>query len=410
MSDFKELIKSFPKTREYVRDFFVYGFKTRDDFKDKSGRTYDNERRRIESWLGDFVRRDYTSSGKNISLAIDSNLLDTNPLYRVWKTKSFTDNDILLHFYLLDYLNTEEGYTVEQITDGLISDYDMFFDPQMIRRKCNTYVKEGILRKEKSGKDLLYFKNENFADLTDSNPELTTALKFFTQSSPLGIVGDTILDNINETNDTFRIKHGFFVHTLEDEILLLLLSAMRQKCEIKLKLRGTRKPVNLELAGVPLQIFISTRSGRRFLCLYLTEKRRFHCARLDSIKEVELCKPFADYDDLKQALIHNHDSLWGVSFQNNTRNRLEKVKLTLHIDEEKEPFIVERLEREGKGGIITKIAPDTYTYEKQAFDSHEMLPWLRTFTGRIIDLECDNDYVKRQFTQDMQRMFELYDI
>ena len=30
MSEFKELIKSFSKSREYVWDFFVYGFKTRD--------------------------------------------------------------------------------------------------------------------------------------------------------------------------------------------------------------------------------------------------------------------------------------------------------------------------------------------------------------------------------------------
>ena len=61
MSDFKELIKSFPKTREYVRDFFVYGFKTRDEFKEKIARTYDNERRRIESWISGFIKQDYTA-------------------------------------------------------------------------------------------------------------------------------------------------------------------------------------------------------------------------------------------------------------------------------------------------------------------------------------------------------------
>lgn len=32
MSEFRELIKSFSKSREYIRDFFVYGFKTRDEF------------------------------------------------------------------------------------------------------------------------------------------------------------------------------------------------------------------------------------------------------------------------------------------------------------------------------------------------------------------------------------------
>ena len=36
MSEFKELIKSFSRSREYIHDFFIYGFKTRDDFTDKA--------------------------------------------------------------------------------------------------------------------------------------------------------------------------------------------------------------------------------------------------------------------------------------------------------------------------------------------------------------------------------------
>ena len=421
MSEFKELIKSFPKTREYVRDFFVYGFKTRDDFKAKSGRTYDNERRRIESWLAPFVKQDYTGKGKNISLAIDSNLLDTNPLYRVWKTKSFTDNDIQLHFFLFDYLNTEEGFTIEQIADGFLEEYEICFDTQLIRRTCNAYIKEGLIRTEKIGKELLYYKNENFADIAARTPRLDHALSFFTQSAPLGIIGDTILDNIDTKNSTFRLKHGFFVHTLEDEMLLLLLTAMREKCNVTVKIRGTRSLEESIFSGTPLQIFTSTQTGRRFLCIHLTEKKRFHCLRLDGIKNVELCKPASDdaspdtdstaaYDRLKQALDNNRPYLWGVSFQNGSRSRLEKVKLTIHADEEREMFIVERLQREGRGGRITKAAPHTFVYETEVFDSTEMLPWLRTFTGRIIDLECDNAFVRRQFVCDMQNMYELYDI
>ena len=67
MSEFQELVKRFPKTREYIRDFFVYGFKTRDEFVYKSPRTYDNERRRLESWLGRYVRKDHVSGGASIS-------------------------------------------------------------------------------------------------------------------------------------------------------------------------------------------------------------------------------------------------------------------------------------------------------------------------------------------------------
>ena len=79
MSEFKELIKSFSKSREYVRDFFVYGFKTRDEFGGWSGRTYDNERRRLESWLSGYVRQDYSRNAKNNYITIASNLLDTKP-------------------------------------------------------------------------------------------------------------------------------------------------------------------------------------------------------------------------------------------------------------------------------------------------------------------------------------------
>lgn len=50
---FNELIKNFDNIRQLMRDFYVFGFKSRADFADKSARSYDNERRRIESWLGE---------------------------------------------------------------------------------------------------------------------------------------------------------------------------------------------------------------------------------------------------------------------------------------------------------------------------------------------------------------------
>ena len=173
MSEFHELIKSFAKSREYVRDFFVYGFKTRDEFDGWSGRTYDNERRRLESWLSGYVRQEYTGSGttkgKNIYLSIDSNLLDTNPLYRVWKAKSFTDNDIMLHFYILDYLRKFPNRTADEITDGLLADYGKIFDPQSVRRKCNQYAAEGMLVNEKKGREVLYRLNPPFQELTGAH-------------------------------------------------------------------------------------------------------------------------------------------------------------------------------------------------------------------------------------------------
>ena len=55
MSSYSELIKNFERIRAYMREFYVYGFKSRDGYNQKSARSYDDERRRIESWLGDHM-------------------------------------------------------------------------------------------------------------------------------------------------------------------------------------------------------------------------------------------------------------------------------------------------------------------------------------------------------------------
>ena len=91
MSAYTELIKNFERTRAYMREFYVYGFKHREQYAAKSPRSYDDERRRVESWLGDHMGFVRTPEGKNVFLSIDSRRMDHNPLYKAWKAKSFTD-------------------------------------------------------------------------------------------------------------------------------------------------------------------------------------------------------------------------------------------------------------------------------------------------------------------------------
>ena len=101
---YSELIKDFGRIREYMRQFYVYGFRTRDEYDGKSARSYDNERRRIESWLGEYMSFRQDSTGKVTFISVDSRSIMHNPLYRAFKAKSFTDNDITLHFYILDII------------------------------------------------------------------------------------------------------------------------------------------------------------------------------------------------------------------------------------------------------------------------------------------------------------------
>ncbi len=410
MSDFQELVKSFPKTREYVRDFFVYGFKTRDEFKDKSPRTYDNERRRLESWLGDHVRKDHVSNGANISLAIDSNLLDTNPLFRVWKTKSFTDNDIVLHFLILDLLQDGAELTVEEITSALLEEYEALFDIQIVRRKCNAYEKEGLLNKKKSGKTVVFSIDNSLAVWIKSNEGMLDALAFYQMAGNFGIIGNYLSEQLDHHNQTFRVKHSFCVHTLEEEILFDLLDAMNKKTDVRLEIKSSKNGALNTADCTPLQIFISTRSGRRFLCGYVKKSRRFTCYRLDTVKTVTLLGESEKYEELLELLGRNRSYLWGVSFQGNDRHHLNRLTMKIQALEPFEQYIVERLKREGRGGTVTRIERNVYQYEIEVFDCNEILPWIRTFIGRILSLECTDKSVERRFYRDLRTMYRMYQI
>ena len=85
-------------------------------------------------------------------------------------------------------------------------------------------------------------------------------------------------------------------------------------------------------------------------------------------------------------------------------------RLELYIDTEKEPFVLKRLYREGKGGNVSQTGTNTFTYTTQVFDVNEMLPWIRTFTGRIIKLETSHPGLKSLFMRDMEEMYKMYDI
>jgi len=132
MADFSELVKRFDKIRDYMHDFYVYGFKSRLDFTKKSPRTYDNERRRIESYLSGHMQWDYRNGAKISFVSLDCAQVLNNPLYAAWKSKSFTANDIMLHFFLLDSL-CESPLTIEELTQEVCTRCELVLDSQTIR-------------------------------------------------------------------------------------------------------------------------------------------------------------------------------------------------------------------------------------------------------------------------------------
>ena len=81
--------------------------------------------------------------------------------------------------------------------------------------------------------------------------------------------------------------------------------------------------------------------------------------------------------------------------------------MTIHASES-EPHIWQRLQREKRTGSVEKLDSQTFLFKADVYDAMEMLPWIRTFIGRIDKLECSNPGVLERFYQDIDAMAALY--
>ena len=224
---YSELIKNFSRIRVYLRSFYVYGFRHRNEFTQKSARSYDNERRRVESWLGEYMSFGQDAEGRRVFLSVDSRAIQENPLYRAFRTKSFTDRDITLHFHILDILKVMGGLSITEIMDQLsdrLSEFenDELPDESTIRKKLREYTSLGLIETAKRGRETIYMLSEDHIDLTSWG----AAAAFFSEAAPLGVVGSFLQDRLPEKFRKFRFKHHYILNALDSEILYELFTAI----------------------------------------------------------------------------------------------------------------------------------------------------------------------------------------
>ena len=412
MSSYSELIKNFERIRAYMREFYVYGFKSRDEYAQKSARSYDDERRRMESWLGEHMRFIRTAEGKNMFISIDSRAVKRNPLYNAWKTKSFTDGDITLHFILFDILHKAgETYSLAEIMDRIAGwylakvDTPLAFDESTVRKKLKEYVELGLISTEKQGRKTLYKRVEspNISALGD-------VLDYFSEVAPCGVIGSFLLDK-KQTDGAgaFSFKHHYITGTLDSGVLAALFTAMREKSVITVSSRVRKKNEPSRIRVIPLRVLISVQSGRQHLLAYQPDCDGMKALRIDSLSNVKIEEQTPRFDELRQWLDDMKPMTWGINTASSSirEKPLERVEFTIVVAPYEE-HIYRRLLREKRVGKVKKIDERTYRFSAKVYDSNELLPWLRTFICRITDIKFSNTTVERRFKQDLLEMYRMY--
>ena len=239
---------------------------------------------------------------------------------------------------------------------------------------------------------------------------LCSALDFFSKYFIFGEMGIFLKGRISNNDiSPFRFKHEYFMQSLNDFNIVDILYAIERKKWCKIKYRHGTAGLEAEILCFPLEIRISSMQGREFLMYYEPFHRSYTSLRIEFIESIEL---FEDAN-VKQILIQKgyHKSfetveadiknsteglkyLWGVSTSKDQENNAvqpivaQNISLQLLCDENTDYYIINRLNRERRSGIVTnEIGADLYTYSVDVSDSVEMRPWLRSFYSRIIS--CD---------------------
>lgn len=406
---YNERIKNFERIREYMREFYVYGFKSREEFSQKSVRSYDDEKRRIESWLGDYMSFRQTPDGKNCFLSIDSRACPHNPLFKAWKTSSFTDGDITLHFILFDILYSPDvSMTVSEIMDEMNNRYLSFFeepisvDESTLRKKLKEYTEAGLFRSEREGRQVRYRRVEDidFSEYTD-------LLDFFSEVAPCGVIGSFLLDKGRGAPEAFAYKHHYITHALDSEVLCDLFLAMREKREVTLENQSRRGQLTRDRV-VPLRIFISAQNGRQYVLAFSLRIEKIRVFRTDYLRSVEIGEPNDRFDELREKLDRMGQHMWGVMTRKN-ESRTQRILFDVHIDDGEE-YIIQRLEREKRCGTVERLDEQTYRFTADVYDPIELNPWIRSYFCRIVNLEFSDRDQEEQFRSDFRAMARMYDV
>ena len=403
---YQELIKNFEKVRAYLREFYVYGFKSRTEYDKKSARSYDDERRRVESWLGEYMGFTQTPEGKNVFLSVDSRVTKTNPFYKAWKAKSFTDGDITLHFAIFDVLYDP---SIQKTLNELIEDIDerldsaLAFDESTLRKKLKEYESEGIIRIEKEGRKVLYSRAPQI-DIS----QLTDAVDFFSEAAPCGVIGSFLQERLPEHEERFAFKHHYITQAMDSAVMETLFEAIRLRRYVTIDNLGKRAGEIKTVRLVPLKIYISAQNGRQNLIAFHERGNRIGSYRLDYITTVKIEEPCEEFERFREILKRAESHMWGVNCKWNP-NQTEHVEFEIRVGEN-EQFIVQRLEREKRCGRVERVDETHYRYVAEVYDTTEMSPWIRTFLSRITKMTFSNRTAENQFKADIEDMYRMYGI
>ena len=418
--------KKLEGVRVFVRDLFINGFKNRDglnELVDNKKRAADENRQIIASVLREYYKFE-KKDGERYFIAIDTRKNRHNPIHNIWKSKTFSGSDIMMHFYILDYLVQNKGNNLE-ITRESIFDYlqgvvsydendearlfekadgvELTISENLTESKLYDTLSEmtdlGIISRERSAGGYCYSISDSF----DVDSDM---LDFSSEVMPVSTIGSYLLDRQETNNSVFAFKHNMISQVIDDEVMYALFEAINEHREISLDVYSRATKQYSAQILLPLFIMRNVQTGRQYVACWSEETSSFKPVRLDyiNLRRSKNNRIRDDYKIIKEKCKELYRHSWGVNIFN-TELPPKRVMFTIQVDKTRE-YIARRLIREKRNGHVEKIGDGKYRFSMELYDPVEILPWITTFYGSIIELEIDDEVAMAKLRQNFQKMIE----
>lgn len=471
MASHEELIKagSFDdKFKNALRDYYTYGFKTYNDLQSKNEKgklepstsTINTDWVRLNNILFDYFE---WSVDKNqvFFMSTDSQSMSINPFHRIYRFCRYNERDPKTFFNTIFALSPNvslahgpESLDLDDLVDSLSDAYLRFesdlesdipltsaellcFFPDgsplfvgennAINKRLKELKSLGIITdiaEKKTGAKKVVHRWKMTNHYVDSILEdgkkidesfkvhLTNALDFFSKYEQLGVIGSIILSRyVGEYNSAFRFKHEYYMQSLNDYNLIDLLYAIEENYWCKIEYRHAVTGEKSSIICYPLEIRISSTSGREYLSFYEPFTRSYSNLRVEFIDSIEYIKDGGittkhgktislKEEDVKSDIRNARKSLkhsWGASTTiTQIGNAMEEaplydVHLKIAFDPDNEAFIRNRIYREQRIGSIYEH--DGYIeFSVQVTDVRELRPWVRSFYSRLVEVSGMEKY------------------
>ena len=414
------MIRDYENIRRILREIYIYGCFTKDDYIEMgfSGRKVDKEQQRIGVYLPDkFIKK--RRINKKVIQYCRYNISDStnNYLAETYRNKSFTMLDLLSYFYILQILGDGVERTLQEILEEMPFDNaDVEFTKDNLRVKLDELLENQFLQTKRDDRNVRYQVADDIWEgfLDEELLELLTYLEFIKNVSPVEMPYYFLQRRLKlylfserkirtDSKSPFQFKHNHIFNSLDNDILIECLSAIRAKYSLIIE-----KDVGKEaIAALPIKVIHDSTYGRQYLMFYNVSRQMINGVRIDHIKKVKIGEHFTKEEmDLVEVNLNFDDFCWNMSGINEDP---QEVIVRFYFDEKKEEFILNRLIREGHNGTISKLKAGVYEYRISLRDPKEIIPWIRSFGERAQVISSGDFEIEKTIEEDWEKAVNKYE-